>query len=62
MSLLLLEMDFYLWCKEIVEYDYICYDYSVGYITGELEETSIGFQRKIWCTKNKILQFIVKSD
>ena len=31
MSLLLLEMDFYLWCKEIVEQDYICYDYFIGF-------------------------------
>lgn len=26
---MLLEMDFYLWCKEIVEQDYICYDYFI---------------------------------
>ena len=30
-SLLLLEMEFYLWCEEIVEYDYICYDYFIGF-------------------------------
>jgi hypothetical protein len=30
-SLLLLEMDFYLWCEEIVEYYYICYDYFIGF-------------------------------
>ena len=28
---MLLEMDFYLWCKEIVEQDYICYDYFIGF-------------------------------
>ena len=31
MSLLLLELDFYLWCKESVEEDYICYDYFIGF-------------------------------
>ena len=31
MSFLLLEMDFYLWCEEIVKYDYICYDYFIGF-------------------------------
>lgn len=31
-SLLLLEMEFYLWCEEIVEYDYICYDYFNKFI------------------------------
>lgn len=30
-SLLFLEMDFSLWCKEIVEQDYICYDYFIGF-------------------------------
>jgi len=24
-------MDFYLWCEEIVEYYYICYDYFIGF-------------------------------
>lgn len=28
---MLLEMDFYLLCKEIVEQDYICYDYFIGF-------------------------------
>ena len=28
---MLLEMDFYLWGKEIVEQDYICYDYFIGF-------------------------------
>ena len=28
---MLLEMDFSLWSKEIVEYDYICYDYFIGF-------------------------------
>lgn len=55
MSLLLLEMDFYLWCKEIVEQDYICYDYSIGFTDKSFEEFAMCKKStlQIYCAEEK---------
>lgn len=52
---MLLEMDFYLWCKEIVEQDYICYDYSIGFTDKSFEEFAM-------CKKKHIANLLRRGE